>query len=49
MQILDRKIKQLQNKEVSLLKIQWNKRGQEEATWELEDAIKTKYPEFFTG
>ena len=48
-QIFDRKVKQLRNKEVPLLKIQWNKRGQEETTWELEDAIKTKYPELFTG
>ncbi|XP_073046229.1 uncharacterized protein [Primulina eburnea] len=36
-QILDRKDKQLRNKLIPLIKLQWNRHGVEEATWKLED------------
>ena len=47
--ILDKKIHQLRRKAIPMVKVQWYKRGQEEATWELEEAIKKKYPELFPG
>ncbi|XP_073049550.1 uncharacterized protein [Primulina eburnea] len=46
-QILDRKDKQLRNKLIPLIKVQWNRHGVEEATWELEDKMRQKYPELF--
>ncbi|XP_073051256.1 uncharacterized protein [Primulina eburnea] len=45
--ILDRKDKQLRNKLIPLIKVQWNRHGVEEATWELEDKMRHKYPELF--
>ncbi|XP_057786786.1 uncharacterized protein LOC131004178 [Salvia miltiorrhiza] len=45
--ILDRKIQQLRNKSIALVKIQWRHHGQEEATWELEQKMKERYPELF--
>ncbi|KZV22273.1 hypothetical protein F511_07474 [Dorcoceras hygrometricum] len=36
LQILDRKEKQLRNKTIPLVMVQWSKHGREEATWELE-------------
>ncbi|XP_073042028.1 uncharacterized protein [Primulina eburnea] len=46
-QILDRKDKQLRNKLIPLVKVQWNRHGVEEETWELEDKMRQKYPELF--
>ncbi|XP_073061811.1 uncharacterized protein [Primulina eburnea] len=46
-QILDRKDKQLRNKLIPLVKVQWNRHGVEEATRELEDKMRQKYPELF--
>ncbi|XP_073019327.1 uncharacterized protein [Primulina eburnea] len=46
-QILDRKDKQLRNKLIPLIKVQWNRHGVEEATWELEDKMRQKYQELF--
>ena len=45
--ILDRKIQQLRNKSIHLVKIQWRHHESEEATWELEEKMKEKYPELF--
>ena len=45
--ILDRKDKVLRNKVVKLVKILWNDQI-EEATWELEDAMRRKHPELFS-
>ncbi|XP_073049516.1 uncharacterized protein [Primulina eburnea] len=42
-QILDRKDKQLINKLIPLVKVQWNRHGVAEATWELEDKMRQKY------
>ena len=38
--ILDREIKQLQNKQVSLVKVFRQHHGMEEATWELESTMR---------
>jgi hypothetical protein len=41
--ILDRKVKQLQNRSIGLVKVQWTWYGLEDATWEHEYAMRTKY------
>ncbi|KAL5554209.1 hypothetical protein UlMin_041610 [Ulmus minor] len=43
-QILDRKDKTLRNKVISLVKVLWRNHKVEEATWEREDEMRTKYP-----
>jgi hypothetical protein len=47
MRILDRKIKQLLNQSIGLVKVQWTWYGPEDATWEHEDAMRTEYPHLF--
>ncbi len=47
--ILAREIKELRNKKIPLVKVLWHKHGVEEATSELEDAMKERYPNLFTG
>ncbi|XP_075499247.1 uncharacterized protein LOC142537633 [Primulina tabacum] len=46
-QILDRKVKVLRNKEIGIIKIFWRNQLVEEATWEPEEEIKQRYPELF--
>jgi len=38
--ILDRKEKMLQNRAIVQVKVKWKKFGENEATWELEDAMR---------
>ncbi|KAK6118929.1 hypothetical protein DH2020_047325 [Rehmannia glutinosa] len=45
--ILDREVKKLRNKEISLVKVLWRNHKIEEATWEREDDIRDKYPQLF--
>ncbi|KAL1548677.1 hypothetical protein AAHA92_16881 [Salvia divinorum] len=47
--ILDRKLQELRNKAIASVKVLWKHHGYEEATWELEDKMKEKYPELFVG
>ena len=44
-QILDRKEQVLRTKTIPLVKVLWQHHGVEEATWELESAIRERYPE----
>ncbi|XP_031257583.1 uncharacterized protein LOC116115589 [Pistacia vera] len=46
-QILDRRIKELRNKKVPLVKILWRNHNVEEATWEVEQDMKERYPDLF--
>ncbi|XP_073277649.1 uncharacterized protein [Primulina huaijiensis] len=46
-QVLDRKVKVLRNKEISIIKILWRNQLVEEATWEPEEEMKQRYPELF--
>ncbi|XP_028057537.1 uncharacterized protein LOC114261461 [Camellia sinensis] len=46
-QIIDRQVKQLRTKAVSMVKIEWRKHYGTEATWEKEDEMGQKYPELF--
>jgi hypothetical protein len=45
--IVDRKIKQLRNQTIGLVKVQWTWYGPEDATWENEDAMRIEYPHLF--
>ena len=46
-QILDKREKELRNKKIPLVKILWRNHFVEEATWELENGMRNKYPELF--
>jgi hypothetical protein len=45
--ILDWKIKQLWNRAIGLVKVQWTWYGPKDATWEHEDAMQIEYPYLF--
>ena len=45
--IVDRQSKILRNKEIAMVKVQWQRCNIEECTWELEQAMKDKYPQLF--
>ena len=49
MQIVDRKLKQLRNRKIPMVKVTWRNHGIEEATWETEDKMKKDYPQLFSG
>ncbi|GAA0162564.1 hypothetical protein LIER_18630 [Lithospermum erythrorhizon] len=46
--ILDRKEKILRNKVVALVKVLWRNQHVEEASWEREDDMRSRYPQVFT-
>ena len=46
-QVLDKKDKVLRTKTVPLVKVLWQNRKSEEATWELELDMRSRYPELF--
>ncbi|XP_071921808.1 uncharacterized protein [Coffea arabica] len=48
-QLLDRRIKELRNKQIPLVKVLWRNHGIEEATWEMEEEMQKKYPELFSN
>ena len=45
--IMAREVKQLRNKQVPLVKVLWQHRGREEATWEPEATMRAQYPQLF--
>ncbi|XP_042423270.1 uncharacterized protein LOC122010867 [Zingiber officinale] len=45
--ILDRKERQRRNKTIRLVKVGWGHHSDDEATWELEDEIRARYPQLF--
>ncbi|KAA0041011.1 DNA/RNA polymerases superfamily protein [Cucumis melo var. makuwa] len=46
-EILAREVKELHNREISLVKVLWQNHGVEEATWEREEDMRAQYPELF--
>ena len=46
-EILDRQVRRLRNKEVAYVKVLWRSQSVEGATWEAETAMKAKYPYLF--
>nr|CAD1821827.1 unnamed protein product [Ananas comosus var. bracteatus] len=45
--ILDRKDKELRNRTIPYVKVQWSNHSGREATWELENAMREAYPHLF--
>ena len=45
--IVDHKIKKLQNREISMVKVVWKNHGIEEATWETVEKTKKSSPQIF--
>jgi hypothetical protein len=45
--ILDQKRKQLWNRSIGLVKVQWTWYSPEDATWEHEDAMQAEYQHLF--
>ncbi|KAL0544078.1 hypothetical protein IC582_019189 [Cucumis melo] len=46
-EVLAREVKTLRNKEIPLVKVLWLNHRVEEATWEREDDMRSRYPELF--
>jgi hypothetical protein len=46
MRVLDHKERQTRRQKVKMYKIQWSHHTEEEATWETEQILNTKYPDF---
>ena len=46
--IVDRRIKQLRQREIPMVKIAWKHHGVEEATWETEEKMRRDYPHLFS-
>ncbi|KAK4721211.1 hypothetical protein R3W88_011444 [Solanum pinnatisectum] len=46
-EILDRQVKRLRNKEVASIKVPWRNHLVEGATWEAEANMKSRYPHLF--
>ena len=45
--ILDRQIKKLRTKEMPMVKVKWSYHSPKEATWEVEEEMRKKYPALF--
>ena len=45
--ILARENKKLRNKVIPLVKVQWNRQGTEEISWEREEDVRRDYPHLF--
>src|SRR5688572_29753850 len=48
-EILDRQVKKLRNKEVASVKVLWRNQKVESATWEAEEDMKKRYPYLFSS
>jgi hypothetical protein len=46
MRVLDRKERQARRQRVKMYKIQWSHQTEEEATWETQQFLNAKYPDF---
>ena len=46
-EILDRQVKKLRNKEIASVKVLWRNQYVESATWEAEEDMKKRYPHLF--
>ncbi|GJY77480.1 putative reverse transcriptase domain-containing protein [Tanacetum coccineum] len=49
MEIMDREVKKLKKRRISIVKVHWNSRRGPEFTWEREDEMKRKYPQLFAS
>ncbi|XP_060170852.1 uncharacterized protein LOC132601806 [Lycium barbarum] len=46
-QILDRQIRRLRTKDIASVKVLWRNHNTEEATWEVDEDMKKRYPHLF--
>ncbi|KAL2230890.1 UNVERIFIED_CONTAM: Transposon Ty3-G Gag-Pol polyprotein [Sesamum indicum] len=46
-EILDRNVRKLRNKDIPMAKVRWSHHSPREATWEVEEHMKVKYPYLF--
>ncbi len=46
-EILDYEVKQVQNKQIPLVKVLWNHHSGQEATWEREEDMRRQHPQLF--
>ncbi|XP_059277647.1 uncharacterized protein LOC132031746 [Lycium ferocissimum] len=46
--ILDRQVRKLRSKDIASIKVQWKHRPIEEATWETEADMRSRYPRYST-
>ena len=44
--ILERALKKLRTKEILIVKVLWSHHGVKDATWETEEFLRRKHPEF---
>ena len=44
---MNRQIRKLRNKEMAMVKVQWQNHEVEECAWESEQSMKEKYPQLF--
>jgi hypothetical protein len=44
--VLDRKDRVMRHKTIKFFKIQWSNHSEEEATWESEDFLHSRHPDF---
>ena len=47
--ILDRQVKRLRNKEIASVKVLWRNKKVESSTWEAEEDMKKRYPYLFSS
>ena len=45
--IVDKKVQELRRRTIQYVKVQWNNHSEREATWELEEEMREKYPYLF--
>ncbi|XP_070046048.1 uncharacterized protein [Nicotiana tomentosiformis] len=48
-EILDRQVRKLRTKDIVLVKVLWSNHDSKEATWEVEEDMRKKYPYLFEG
>ena len=47
--VLDQKQRVTQKKTITFYKVQWSNLSEDEATWEQEEYLQTKYPKFLAA
>ena len=45
--IIDRQVRQLRNKSIPMVKVEWKEHYGKDATWEMEEEMRIRHPELF--
>ena len=48
-EVLDRQVRKLRSKEIPMVKVKWSQHSSKEATWEVEEHMRAKYPYLFSN